>query len=197
MNHSDLPSTAQAAEPSHVVEEWRDIDGYEGFYQISNRGQVASLQRQVKHPGGGFATLTGRILKESLTGSGYPFVALCRDGMTRQHMVHRLVAKAFLGSAADPRLQVNHKNGNKVDNQASNLEWVTPSQNLRHAVRVGLHVAARGEATGSHRLTENQVRDIRTRYGLRQANQQALADEFGVHNSTISDIVNFKKWKHV
>lgn len=108
---------------------WKDIEGYEGLYQISSLGRV----RRIK---GGKGTASGRILK-SFANSGYFFVGLYVNSKQKHIGVHRLVAEAFIPNP-DNKSEVNHINGNKHDNRIVNLEWVTPSENMQHAWRTGL-----------------------------------------------------------
>lgn len=108
-----------------MKEVWKDIDGYEGLYQISNLGNVKSLPRKktIKQE---------RILKPKLNKNGYLEVALCKNSNYKMCRVHKLVAKSFLNNPKN-KTQVNHKNGIKIDNEVSNLEYCTPSENIRHA----------------------------------------------------------------
>ena len=109
---------------------WRDIAGYEGLYQVSNCGRVKSFYRG------------GRILKQSLK-RGYMFVELYLNTNGKIHIVHRLVAQAFIPNPLN-KLEVNHINGIKTDNRVENLEWVTRSENEQHAYDTGLAHGMRG-----------------------------------------------------
>ena len=101
-----------------MIEEWRDIRGYEGLYQVSNLGRVKSIPRE-KTKGG--------ILKPLKDTTGYLSVNLYKNGKIKRCKIHRLVANNFL--------EVNHKDGNKLNNNLSNLEYVTRSQNILHRFR--------------------------------------------------------------
>lgn len=106
------------------IEEWRDVKGFEGLYQVNNYGQVKSLRKDA-------------LLKPAKSKYGYMLCVLCKNGVMHDRRVHRLVAEAFL---ENPRSlpQVNHKDGNKSNNNVENLEWCTCSENSRHAVENGL-----------------------------------------------------------
>lgn len=125
-------------------EEWRDISGYEGIYQVSNSGRVYSVPRKSSNGN----ECGGYCLKQQHCSNGYLFVHLTKDGKTKLCLVHRLVADAFLPKQESKR-EVNHKDGNKHNNNAENLEWCTRQENNLHAVRTGLkdmkpvHKAAR------------------------------------------------------
>ena len=101
---------------------WKDIEGYEGFYQVSNMGQVRSIKQNV-----GEKHFWGVILKKSLAGRGYEFVGLSG----KAHYVHRLVAKAFLENPKNYPC-INHKDENKLNNNVENLEWCTYQYNNRY-----------------------------------------------------------------
>lgn len=107
-----------------MQEEWRDVVGYEGLYQISNLGRVRSLGHDTWHP--------GRVLKPVLDGKGnYYQVVLHKDKKIKHFQIHRLVAIAFLPNP-DNLPQVNHKDECKTNNIVSNLEWCTISYNSRY-----------------------------------------------------------------
>lgn len=110
------------------MERW--IAVYNGFYEVSDHGQV---RRRI----GGKGARAGLILKLSIASTGYPVVTLCVDGKRRVTHVHALVASAFLGDRGDG-LMVNHKDGDKTNNHISNLEYVTRAENMQHAARIGL-----------------------------------------------------------
>lgn len=101
---------------------WKDIPDFGGRYAVSNTGEISNKN-------------TGRILKAWCDSSGYRKVALCQGGFCKQAFVHRLVADAFVSRNGE-RLEVNHKDGDKNNNNADNLEWCTRSENLAHSYRV-------------------------------------------------------------
>ena len=111
-----------------VSEEWRDIEGFEGIYQVSNLGQVRSLDRYVWNH-----KQYGKILKQHIKPNGYHQVGLSdKSGNKYKHMyIHILVAKAFIPNPRNCE-QVNHKDFNKSNNCAENLEWVTQQENIQH-----------------------------------------------------------------
>jgi hypothetical protein len=113
-----------------MKEEWKDISGYEGLYQISNHGRVKSLERNEK-----FCKRPESILKTFLCGSGYQEIILKNKEGRKPKLIHRLVAEAFIPNEEGKR-EVNHKDGNKTNNEVSNLEWVTPSENQSHSHKV-------------------------------------------------------------
>lgn len=121
------------------TEVWRDIRGYEGKYQVSSLGRVRSLNRVSSDCNNVQKHLVGKI-KTPSESNGYLSLSLYSGKNQYQNfLVHRLVADAFVDNP-DPetRTQVNHIDGNTKNNTASNLEWVTPSENIQHAHRRGL-----------------------------------------------------------
>ena len=112
------------------MEEWRDIKGYEGYYQISNMGRVKSLERTVRC-GRGYKTIPEKIRKGKDNSYGYLQVGLSKDGRKKWYRINRLVAQAFLENP-DNLPEVNHKNEDKTDNRVENLEWCSRSYNNRY-----------------------------------------------------------------
>lgn len=111
-------------------EVWKDIEGYEDSYKVSNLGRVKSLDRidALGH------RRKGKILAITLATNGYRKIGLMKDGNTKNHSVHRLVAKAFLDNSSNLP-QVNHKDEDKTNNVVSNLEWCTQSYNNGYGTR--------------------------------------------------------------
>ena len=113
------------------METWKDINGYEGYYQISNQGNVRSVDRF-----DGVHDRQGTIIKPILKQNGYLQVGLRKHGTRKWIGVHRLVAIHFIENPNN-KPQVNHIDGNKQNNIVENLEWVTVKENQDHAVRMG------------------------------------------------------------
>ena len=112
------------------MEEWRDIKGYEGYYQISNFGRVKSLPRDV----GRNRCKNEIIMKTSLDKDGYENLVLRKNGKQRHFRVNRLVAEAFLENPNNYP-QVNHKDEDKTNNNVNNLEWCSAKYNVNYGSR--------------------------------------------------------------
>lgn len=119
-------------------EVWKDIVNYEGRYQISNFGRVRSLPRFSSNGEGQQRYVEGKILKPKLD-KGYVVIQLKKPGEKyKHHRISRLVAFAFIPNP-ESRPEVNHIDGNKLNNTVENLEWVTRQENMKHAVKTGLY----------------------------------------------------------
>ena len=161
-----------------------DIINYEKLYSIDESGRVYSIRYK-------------RYLSPSRDSCGYLFVGLSNGGNVKQKLIHRLVAEAFIPNPFN-KPQVNHMDGNKVNNQISNLEWCTQSENILHGFRHGLYKSNTpvGSKHKKAKLNESQVLEIRKKYLL--GNKLTwLAREYGVSDALISNIVKRKCWKHV
>lgn len=148
-----------------IMEEiWKDIKDCEGRYQISNIGRVKSLARDVVCGMGNVVRFPERILKPQNTTDGYFGVNIKINGKYRLRKIHRFVAQAFIPNPNDLP-QVNHIDGNKLNNSVENLEWVTPHENILHSWKVGLSTSHDGyHGGGSPRravvLTHKDTGDI-------------------------------------
>jgi len=121
-----------------ALEEWRDIKGFEGHYQVSNLGNVRSLDRQIRIKGKHqkFRKSKGVNLVKTPDWDGYLNVGLCLNGKVTRRTVHRLVAMAFIPNPEN-KATVNHKDSNRANNKLLNLEWATISENAKHGYRFG------------------------------------------------------------
>lgn len=119
------------------MEEWKDIVGYEGIYQVSTMGQVRSLDRVVKNHSNTYYFKKGEIKHQRRKNNGYLIVDLYRDNLQKTCHVHRLVADAFIPNP-DGKETVNHKDGVVTNNVLENLEWATPKEQNLHFYHNGL-----------------------------------------------------------
>lgn len=151
--------------------------GYEG-YRVFADGRVMGMR-------GRFRTLwLGR--------GGYLKVALWNKGIGKVVYVHRLVCACFNSNPLNKK-EVNHIDGNKLNNHASNLEWATSAENHKHAVRAGLMLPVLGERNGKHKLKVSDVLVIRSS----SLSWNKLARQFGVTKSAIQHVKERRNWKHV
>lgn len=114
---------------------WKQIPGYEGRYEINQFGIVRSVERYITSKRAKPYLRPGIIRKTELSGAGYLQVKLCKDGKLHTRSIHNLLAKTFIHQPAG-KTQVNHKDGNKLNNDLKNLEWCTQSENMLHSRRV-------------------------------------------------------------
>ena len=168
-----------------TTEEWRSVLGYLGNYEVSNLGRVRNAA-------------TYRILKP-YPRRKYVTVDLPTSPKRVRHaLVHVLVARAFLGLPPEG-YEVNHKMGTQAGNGLDNLEYVTRSENNRHAFRVLGKIHPSGSRHGRAVLNESSVTEIRAkaegqrRYGI----VKALAIEYKVSTATVSEILNRRIWTHI
>lgn len=163
-------------------EEWREVPGFDGKYIVSNMGRVFAT-------GGGSKRRCG-LVRPSISGKGYLGVALSKNSSPVNLKVHRLVAEAFVPGKSDVHNQVNHIDGNKTNNCADNLEWVSQSENMLHAYRMLGKVPARAHNCA---LTDEQVRLIRS--DSRSA--KSLARLLGVGKTTVLNVRHGRTYRHV
>ena len=179
----------------YAPEYWTDIPDYEGYYQISNHGNVRSLDRETISPIKAKRKHKGKVLTPFMNSTGYYYVTLSNSDSRKNKRVHCLVAKAFLSNPKNKRT-VNHINGNKSDNSLCNLEWATDSENHTHAFKTGLKELC-GVAKKDRKLTNTQVLEIRKLIEQGRLTQKQIGKMFNVYRTTISDIKLGKRFKNV
>lgn len=130
------------------MEEWRNIIGYEGYYQVSNLGRVRSLDRDILKSNGVMQHRVGKLCNIREDGDGYLIVKLSINAKSRYHKVHRLVYEAFNGHLSD-FAEVDHLDFNRKNNNLDNLRAVSHCDNVRHTYAAGRHVTQNRCMSGS------------------------------------------------
>lgn len=183
------------------IEEWRPVTRAPEYYEVSTLGRIRRALH-APHARTG-STWPGRLLSPVQGHHDYRSVHLRCEGKALFHgPVHILIAEAFLGPRPTRKHTVNHIDGVGDNNRASNLEWATPLEQTRHAIKLGLmdpnhlkQYRLYGEGHRKAKLTDEIVRVIR--YAPSRFSSLDLAELFGVGTSTISNIRRRKNWSHV
>lgn len=174
------------------VQNWQDIPGYEGKYQIDRSGQVRSLDRIDTYRNGALYPRKGCLLRQHVSVGGYWTVALPaldRKGQSTKQ-VHRLLMLTFVGPPPSPKHHVCHQDGNPTNNALGNLRYGTAKENRADAVRHG--TSRDGERHGMARLTTEDVLRIRSLPGKVPVSE--IAAQHGISQDHVSDIVRGKTW---
>lgn len=175
-------------------EQWRDVPGFEGKYQVSSHGNLKRLAYLRPLRAGHVAKMPERIWPGYIDSQGYFSVSVGKLKTT----VHRLVCVAFHGDAPDGQPNVAHWDGNKLNNRADNLRWASHAENSRDGKRLG--ETFKGEKAWKARLTREDVASIRREYaalgGARGAMSQ-IAARRGLGRNHVRQIVRRELWKTV
>ncbi len=165
------------------MEIWKEINGYENLYEISNTGKVKSLRYN-------------KILSGGYSGFGYLLVHLVKDSKKKQKYIHKLVAEAFIPNE-DNKPQVNHIDGNKTNNNVDNLEWVSFSENNKHAYKTGLKKSSKGKNNDYSRslMTPINQYDLDGNFIKRWNSQREITNELNIPQQNISLCVRGKRNK--
>ena len=179
-------------------EVWVPAIGFEKHYEVSNLGKVRSLDRLAKNSrGDGYRIWKGRELSLNLKNNRkYINCKLSVDGKTYTRQLHWLILASFKLKPSAEKYHVNHIDGDKRNNRLDNLEWVTPQENIRHAVETGLHKPAKGSNNGLSKLNEETVLSIKKDMALGFLNVE-IAKKYNITFKMVSDIKTGKTWKHL
>lgn len=184
------------------MEIWKEIPGFPN-YEISNKSNVKSIARiKYKIYGGKYNGLVvpqsypEKILTPRLNNAGYYGVHLYHKGKMQTFSIHRLVALAFLPNPENKQT-INHKDGNKQNNDLSNLEWATVLENITHAKKTGLSTYFKGEQCTNSKLSDTDVVAIRALYKCFKISPNTLGRMFCVAASTALNVANRDTWKHI
>lgn len=179
-----------------MTEEWKDIPGYEGLYQVSTTGIVKSYDKirfDYRHPING--RLYKSIILRPLKLREYVGVRLTRNYKEATYPIHRLVALTFIPNPSN-KPYVNHIDFNTLNNNVTNLEWCTQLENVHHTMKHGRMITPRGEQNGHAKIKDKQVMKIvkMHRSGMTTTD---IAKIFKVHRCSIGSIVFGRSFKHI
>lgn len=157
---------------------WKDVEGFEGLYKVSNEGVLVSTPRK---------GTKGGVVKPCNVHGGYLMYRLCKKGKIHRELAHRLLANHFIPNLEN-KPYINHIDGNPINNTLDNLEWVTQKENVQHAIKMGL-VTNMGETHYQVKLTDGEVLEIRDLYKHKIYNQRELGEIYGVGQANVSSII--------
>lgn len=178
-----------------MKEEWKDVVGFEGFYKVSNQGNIKSLPRQRR-----VGKLNCYISKERLLTPSkqvvvnYPRyrVNLWKNNVSKQVKVHRIVAQAFIPNPENKPM-INHKDNNSLNNCVENLEWCTNLENIRYSAKQWRMNC--GEKNGGSRFKEGDI--LKMRSLIKNTSKKDICKQFNVSISYLNEILRRNVWKHI
>jgi len=174
---------------------WKDIEGYEGLYQVSNQGRVKALAREWTCGRGAIHGHEDIILKPfTTTDKKYYLIDLLKNGKRKTITIHSIIMKIFIGQRPIDN-DINHINGIKKDNRLENLEYCTRSENVKHAHRIGIANHCKGERSPFSKLSESQVKEIKRLKGLKSVKEIAKINNISIQ--AIYKIYSNKTWRHI
>jgi len=161
---------------------WKDIKGFEGMYQASTCGHIRNSR-------------TGHIMSPCLNRKGYPQTSLWKNKKGHSKTIHRHVAETFIPNPEN-KPQVNHIDGNKLNNNIDNLEWNTSNENIQHAYDNGLILKPTGTRNGRCTIKKEDALKIK-RLLLEDYKHQEIADIIGTTKHVVSNIKKGRSWAHL
>ena len=171
------------------IEEWKNIPEFEG-YQISNIGRVRSIDR---FSGNRKGIIKGKELVQTSNKRRYLEVRLFKNNKSTAKVIHRLVANAFIPNP-ESKPQVNHIDGNKLNNRVDNLEWMSNSENQKHAYSLGLQPSRAGENNSKAKLTDKDVTLLKELYNSGKSVVE-VSKSTNINLSLIRQIIYGRSWK--
>lgn len=177
-------------------EKWKDIPGFESCYQASTFGRIRSKKRVVVYSNGAVYKYPSKVLVPGITPSGYYTLTLCKDTLRYSRRVCRLIAKTFIKNPFN-KLQVNHKDGDKLNDSVKNLEWATASENQIHRYSVLKKGVPTGEQHANSKMNNKKVKELRILYASGKYSQRELANKYGITQPTANEIISKKLWSHI
>lgn len=196
------------AETNDTKEIWKPVAGWEDLCEVSSLGRVKSLPREAAG-GHGMRSLPARLRRPAANNHGYLIVIFQHGDRMAWPLVHRLVYETFIGPIP-VGCEINHIDGNKLNNAVENLEAITHSANMAHAKANGFMLSGdqhpahrhpecilRGAAQPTSKLSASDVEAIRRLHANGSANGTELAARYGVSQATISNIVRGKTWRQL
>ena len=172
-----------------ICEEWRSIPEFDG-YQVSSLGKIRGIDRLCGNRPG---VTKGKILKPFRNKRGYLEVNLYNNSKSTAKIIHRLVAKAFISNDFN-KPQVNHIDGNKLNNEVSNLEWMSNSENQLHAYSLGLQPSRAGENNVKAKITDKSVTELKVLYNSGKTIID-ISNIMNINVSIIRNIIYGRTWK--
>lgn len=172
---------------------WSDISGYEGMYQVSNQGRIRGLDRIIVQKDGKKQKIRGKIISIGIKNNGYYMGQICSKGKMVNLTVHRLMALAFIPKV-EGKEYVNHIDGNRANNNLSNLEWVNMKENSLHGVN-----RAKEEQrlyTSCKKNTPEFILLLRAEYANGKGQTQ-ISKEYGIKYNSLGHILKRRTWKSI
>ncbi len=169
-----------------MQEEFRDAVGYEHLFSVSSIGRIYSKR-------------TNKILKTLVSKTGYEVFSTRiggRAGVVKCFKVHKLVAEAFIPNIGNKPC-VNHKDGVKTNNCTSNLEWITHSENTKHAYTLGLLTSCKGENHGKAILCESDVKAIKALHAAEGIGRRKISARLNLPLDAVSGVLHKNNWSHL
>jgi hypothetical protein len=188
------------------MEKWKEIPGFEGYYEASDLGRIRRMKNKTIYKDGRIAHFSETILNPGKNKKGYLVVYLSIKSKKHTITVHKLIAKTFIENPENKKT-VNHKDLNKENNHIKNLEWATNLENMQHAFENGVFKSRdkktiknlgvysnglRGEKNPSSKVNLDIVKEIKSLKGIMSGKR--IAELYNVSESTVSAILNNKYW---